>query len=704
MSAYDSMQRSPMMVASSPASMTSAAKGKAELLQMAVNESKGEINSLRSNVGTLQDTISGHARVLQQYKTQLKEREEENRQLHQSAAVLKRELNDLRRDKDDSDRSQHKYTSLTSRLQQELDEVRATSERYRADLELNLQRSDAAEHALEEVRRAHAGVKEELARSTEALRRVDEEGATREGSLKQTAASMTAQFEEASADLRGMRVSVAEYQVALQERERELQGAQERARQQGLEAVQGQEELARLRRQLSETNLQVQTLTERTTSQDQARRQIEGEIDIWCTRHDEAQRGCEDLRRQLEDRVGEIERLQRAVHGKDDEIEELRERGRYQASQVGEHEAGIRSLEKQLQERVEHISYVEAKMLAQEKDLFERTARNEELVRERSSLQQQCEKLTADLDEAHAEILRTREEIAGIREHSRADVEEFRRHTAALKTDLSNARARIAQLEGKLATVEDFRADLQAQLRDTEAQNQQYQARIAEQRRELSEWGAVIVKLQGEKEELANANDILQQDKVALQSQVQRLQAKQNEYREELRLAREEVSAQHSLGARRDQEIELLQRSVEDKQMHIATLDEKCDKNSQLLADKMREIRNLQQQLDDERNQVSASGIEISRLEGRIHAKEDELQGLRDKVHPRGISENFFYQSVNHKMDVGLHGWVHPVGGVHCHERALYFKSTLFFVISLHHWRLSIILRTSMGSMLWGDS
>eukprot|EP00662_Eupelagonemidae_sp_cell21_P015583 gene15583-2940_t len=53
----------------------------AELLQRAVNESKGEIQSLRHNVGSLQETLSGHAATLAQYQGQLRAREDEARAL-----------------------------------------------------------------------------------------------------------------------------------------------------------------------------------------------------------------------------------------------------------------------------------------------------------------------------------------------------------------------------------------------------------------------------------------------------------------------------------------------------------------------------------------------------------------------------------------------------------------------------------------------
>eukprot|EP01059_Diplonema_ambulator_P001907 TRINITY_DN11574_c0_g1_i3.p1 TRINITY_DN11574_c0_g1~~TRINITY_DN11574_c0_g1_i3.p1 ORF type:complete len:1082 (+),score=338.30 TRINITY_DN11574_c0_g1_i3:1264-4509(+) len=628
MSSYET----PRLHGASPASVAStAAKGKAELLQLAVNESKGEIQSLRVNVGTLQESISGHARALQHYKSQLRDREDENRSLHQATHLLKAELQDARRGKDDTERQQHKYTQLTQQLQLELDEERMRSTRQREELESTTERCRAAELTLEELRRSHAQLAEELARTQDLHRRLGSEGSLRENELQRTAVHVTQQFEDTCAELREMKTRCTEYQIALQERERELQALQERSRHQGLEALQGQEELGKLRRSLAEEAAQAQAMTERVANLEHTRRQLEGELDKWCAKHDEAARRTEDLSRQLEDRVSEIERMQRAVHGKEDEIEELRERGRFHSSQIGEHESSIRSLEKQLQERVEHISYLEAKLAGQTKELFERSSKCDELNRERTSLIQQIEKLNADLDDAHAEILRIREEANAVRDQGRADLEEQRRLASVTKGELSQARAKIAQQEGKLATVEDIKADLQSQLRDVETQNAQYQARLAEQRKELSEWGAVIVKLQGEKEDALNHSDSLEQERAALHAQITRLQAKSMEYREDLRLTKEDLQAQQDLGSRRDQELDQLRRALEDKHLHIITLDEKYERHNQTIAEKMREIRSLQQQLEDERNQVSQAGIEMSRLEGRIGAKEDEAAALKEK-------------------------------------------------------------------------
>ncbi|KAJ9446809.1 hypothetical protein DIPPA_01223 [Diplonema papillatum] len=616
----------------SPASVTSAtAKGKAELLQLAVSESKGEIQSLRANVGTLQDTISGHARTLQQYKVSLREKDEENRALHQSVVSMKRELTETRKGNDEGDRAHLKYNSLSSKLQQELDDVRGRCARYRQDLELAVERKAAAEAALEDLRRAHAQLGDELLRSQELLRRQSDEGTSRESQLQRVATTSNRQLEEVTAELRELRVKSTEYQVALQERERELQALQERTRQQGMESLQGHEEVVRLRRQVSETGLQNSTYTERLQSLEQSRRQLESEVDGWCSKHDEATRRSEDLQRQIEDRVGEIERLQRSLHGKESELEDLRDRARHQASGMGELEAGHRSLEKQLQERIEHISYLEAKLTGHEKEIFDRTAKCDELSRERASFIQQVEKLNADLDEAHAEILRTREEASIMREQSRNDQEELRRQASATKGELSQARAKIAQLEGRLTTVDDFRADLQAQLRDAEAQAHQFQARMAEQRRELTEWGSAIVKLQGEKDDVIARSELNDQERMSLAAQVSRLQNKSNEQREELRMVRDESQAHQELGLRKDHEIESLQRNLEDRLMQIGALEDKLEKSTRAIAERTREIRLLHQQLEDERNQISSAGIELTRLEGRVATKEEEALTYKDK-------------------------------------------------------------------------
>ena len=633
MSTYDSYGKSPInALAGSPISISStAAKGKAELLQLAVNESKGEIQSLRSNVGTLQDTISGHAHTLQLYKNQLRDKDEENRSLAVAVQTLKKEVADARRSADDGDRVQLKYTGVTSKLQQELDEERVRSSRVKQDMDLSIERCDAAERALEDLRRVQAQLTDELARSQEQQRRSNDDLISRETQLQRVASTATQQNEDSQVELRSLRVRSSELEVILQERERELLTLQERAKQQGVEALHGQEELGRLRRQLSESGLQTQTLSERINSSEQIRRQLESEIDGWCNKHDDSQRKSDDLTRQLEDRVCELERLQRAIHGKEDEIEELRERGRHQSSQVGEHEAGIRSLEKQLQERLEHISYTEAKLAGQEKDLSERTSRCDELSRERTAFMQQVEKLNVDLDDSHTEILRIREESNMLREQTRADLEESRRQSSAAKADLSAARGKIAQLEGRVATAEDLRADAQAQLRDSEAQSAQFQARLAEQRRELSEWGAVIVKLQGEKEDAQNATDVLEQERISLSAQVGRLQQKNAEYREELRISRDEVQVLHDATNKREQEIENLQRALEDKHLQLQTLDDKCQQQAQTIGDRMRDIRSLQQQLDDEKNATGTAALEISRLEGRLAAKDEDILSLKEK-------------------------------------------------------------------------
>eukprot|EP01063_Lacrimia_lanifica_P017784 TRINITY_DN24787_c0_g1_i1.p1 TRINITY_DN24787_c0_g1~~TRINITY_DN24787_c0_g1_i1.p1 ORF type:complete len:1101 (+),score=457.82 TRINITY_DN24787_c0_g1_i1:477-3305(+) len=484
---------------------------------------------------------------------------------------------------------------------------------------------------MEELRRANHILQDEIGHFKDTTQRINDESVVRETQLQQTTSNLSRQFEEARAEVRDLRTRVADYEAALKNREREITAASERTRQQGLELTRSAEELGKAKRMLNERELECQAMHERLTGQEQVRHHLESDVDTWRARKEELARQLEDMTRQLEDRVGEIERYQRTICGKDDELEEMRGRAKAQAGQLGGLEANVRSLEKQLQERVEFISYMEGKLTTQDKDLFERTAKCDELARERASLLAQLERLNADLDEAHAETLRAREEERVSREQARADLEEQRRVGSQAKLELSQTRAKVAQLEGKLTTVEDIKADLQSQLRDSETQIVHFQNRITEQRRELTEWGAVIVKLQSEKDELANKLELSEQDRVALEAQANRTQAKNNELREELRLTRETLQKQQEVAARREQEIDLLQRTVDDKQLCITSLDEKCEKHSELLSEKMAEIRALTHQLNEEKSQANATSIELSRVEGRLAAKEEECRTFHDK-------------------------------------------------------------------------
>ena len=62
---------------------------------------------------------------------------------------------------------------------------------------------------------------------------------------------------------------------------------------------------------------------------------------------------------------------------------------------------------------------------------------------------------------------------------------------------------------------------------------------------------------------------------------------------------------------------------------------------------------------------------------------------MKQRTFPSGVVVKlkflFIHSDVNHEMDVGLHGWEstrysRSCAKVHCHERALYFNSTLFVV------------------------
>ncbi|CAF1111435.1 unnamed protein product [Rotaria sp. Silwood1] len=543
-------------------------------IRLSLQKSENECKTRDNQIRMLQDEMAQQDESIAKLTRERKRLEEQNTKTTEQLQAEEDKVNHLNK--------------LKTKLEQTLDELEENLEREkkgRADLDKAKRKVEgdlkAAQGNIEELERTKHEIEDSLKRRDQEIQQVNSRLETEQGqaiNLGKKIKELQARIEEVEEELENERQSRAKTEKQRADLAREIDEMRDRLDDAGgatssqVEMNKKREsELAKLRRDLEEANLQ----HEATAAQ-------------LRKKHQDAVTEMGEQIDQLQKVKNKLEKEKVTVKAELDDV-------RSQVDHIQKGKATAEKLSKQLEQQ---LNEMHIKLDEHTKQVHDITQHKTKLVSENSELTRQLE----DVEHQVGALTKSKTQLQQQLGEAQRALEEELRGKSSITSQLRNLTADLDQAHEQLEEEQEGKTELQRQVTKLSAEVQQWRSRY-------------------ESEGMARAEE--------LEEAKRKLASKLSEAEEQVEAALSKCNALEKVKARLQGEVEDLMVDVERANANASTMDKKQKQFDKLINEWKQKCEDITVELEASQKEARQFSTELFKLKGQYEESHEQIEALR---------------------------------------------------------------------------